>query len=533
MAGHSYSETIRLKTDFNPSDILSGIKKIQEALSQTSSTKGKTMLSGVSVEIDKVERSLRQMESQMEKGFRSDSEVKNFLKTMESAEDAVLSIHKGLKDVANVSIGDGAKDLEKQLALIDKKIQAVTKNFKTEMNTLIKDSALPKTTKEYLETLVNQGKTQKSVYQEAKAQLQEEINLTKKLYTAREDAIKAEAKENAARKAAKRANLFGTGGIEVDQLEPSKKYGAKSGADLGKEVRATNAQGNILPTTKSANFKEVINNAYVKILQDIATAGGTAEDAIQKLFETFKRFGLISEGGAIDSKSTISNSISNRLRSDFGKITEAMSGVTTVKDNKELLGIQNQIESYKELYSSDFFEQLGAKAEQYGVNLSNLAKQQDNAALAARNQTDALRAQVGLLDEEGNNIKDAQGQWDEYRQSLIQVSNQQQQVDNGFKQIISRLQYFFSIGTLINFVRKEISQTFQDVQNLDKSFAQIAMVTKYSVNDMWQNYDQYAAMANRLGQATNDVIQASALYYQQGLPPTCLTRWLEFIRVFI
>jgi hypothetical protein len=43
------------------------------------------------------------------------------------------------------------------------------------------------------------------------------------------------------------------------------------------------------------------------------------------------------------------------------------------------------------------------------------------------------------------------------------------------------------------------------------------MVTSYSVKDMWAQYDQYAAMANKLGQSTKSVVEASALYYQQGL----------------
>jgi hypothetical protein len=52
---------------------------------------------------------------------------------------------------------------------------------------------------------------------------------------------------------------------------------------------------------------------------------------------------------------------------------------------------------------------------------------------------------------------------------------------------------------------------------LDKAFGSIAMVTSYSVKDMWAQYDQYAAMANKLGQSTKSVVEASALYYQQGL----------------
>jgi len=62
-----------------------------------------------------------------------------------------------------------------------------------------------------------------------------------------------------------------------------------------------------------------------------------------------------------------------------------------------------------------------------------------------------------------------------------------------------------------------VSQTFEDVKELDKSFAQIAMVTSYEVSDLWGRYEEYAQLANRLGQSTQSVVEASGLYYQQGL----------------
>jgi hypothetical protein len=52
---------------------------------------------------------------------------------------------------------------------------------------------------------------------------------------------------------------------------------------------------------------------------------------------------------------------------------------------------------------------------------------------------------------------------------------------------------------------------------LDSAFASIAMVTDYDVNDMWSSYGTYADMAQELGQKTKDVVEASALFYQQGL----------------
>jgi len=34
---------------------------------------------------------------------------------------------------------------------------------------------------------------------------------------------------------------------------------------------------------------------------------------------------------------------------------------------------------------------------------------------------------------------------------------------------------------------------------LDKAFGQIAMVTDYSIEDMWNKYSAYAEIANKLG----------------------------------
>lgn len=75
----------------------------------------------------------------------------------------------------------------------------------------------------------------------------------------------------------------------------------------------------------------------------------------------------------------------------------------------------------------------------------------------------------------------------------------------------------FSLTSAIYGLRRVITGALEDIKELDQAFASIAMVTDYSVSDMWKQYDKYAEMANELGQATKDVIKSSALYYQQGL----------------
>lgn len=101
--------------------------------------------------------------------------------------------------------------------------------------------------------------------------------------------------------------------------------------------------------------------------------------------------------------------------------------------------------------------------------------------------------------------------------SARQAAEAAEKTASTFEQMRQRLLMFFSVTSLFNGLRNQIKQTFNDVKTLDKSFASIAMVTKYSVNEMWSQYSKYADMAADLGQKTNSVIQASALFYQQGL----------------
>lgn len=97
------------------------------------------------------------------------------------------------------------------------------------------------------------------------------------------------------------------------------------------------------------------------------------------------------------------------------------------------------------------------------------------------------------------------------------VIKDQQNLDSTFDQIGNRLKYLFSFMNVWYTSVRAIRQTFSDIQKIDKAFGEIAMVTDYSISDMWAQYGDYAEIANDLGQTTESVIKSSALYYQQGL----------------
>lgn len=103
----------------------------------------------------------------------------------------------------------------------------------------------------------------------------------------------------------------------------------------------------------------------------------------------------------------------------------------------------------------------------------------------------------------------------------------QNDVEDTFNRLTYRLKYFFSIFTIYRNISKWVRQTYSDLQNLDKAFGSIAMVTSKTVNDLWGSYSQYADIANRLGQTTESAIKTSALFYQQGLDTTEVLKLTE------
>ena len=81
----------------------------------------------------------------------------------------------------------------------------------------------------------------------------------------------------------------------------------------------------------------------------------------------------------------------------------------------------------------------------------------------------------------------------------------------------SRIQYFFGLSNSINLVKRAIRGAFDTIKELDKAMTETAVVTDFSVSDMWEQLPEYTKRANELGVTTLAAYEAATLYYQQGL----------------
>ena len=103
--------------------------------------------------------------------------------------------------------------------------------------------------------------------------------------------------------------------------------------------------------------------------------------------------------------------------------------------------------------------------------------------------------------------------FDEMKRSAQNLDQTAREVENLHNQVLQ----FFSIGNAVQLFKRAVRSAFDTVKELDATMTETAVVTDFTVGDMWEQLPTYAAEANKLGAAINDLYGSTTLYYQQGL----------------
>ena len=106
-------------------------------------------------------------------------------------------------------------------------------------------------------------------------------------------------------------------------------------------------------------------------------------------------------------------------------------------------------------------------------------------------------------------------------QKLINEQNQsaraQVQLNTELSQVKNRITYFLGLSNAINLFKRAVRGAFNTVKELDKAMTETAVVTNYTIKDMWKQLPEYTKRANQLGVTTKAAYESATLYYQQGL----------------
>ena len=485
-------------TKFDVSDIMKGLSQIQERMSQmTLQTKGKSLFGNVEKDFRQLNSLVNSFQSQLEKGITNPQEMKSFNKNLNDIQQKMIQVKNGLQQVASVSLDENAKKAAKEFKEMWKEVEKMRKTARQDLSDLVGKSSLTNRKDLQLEAQLGQL-TRERLNEEIEGKKQALKDAQEQLKVEKQLAIETE-KRAYINTQVRKKGLINKNAPNLEAFSLTASY---KGTDAS--LREVGPNGDIRFNQDAA--AKVINSEYSKALADIAAKGGKAEEVITKLTEALKQYGVIVN----------SDKIKGQVISDYSAVQNNLVGQTftgakaqNVKDTQRRIDVlQSNITQLNALTA-------GVNKYEQAIAAANNKERNFNAGLEESNRefqllrTDAENMS-GAINTFGNNTRQAAAQ-------LQGAIDKQNDFNSSVERLNYTIKYVFSITNAWRLMRQTITKTYNDVKNLDKAFAQIAMVTNYSVQDMWNQYDNYAKMATELGQTTESVIQASGLYYQQGL----------------
>ena len=295
---------------------------------------------------------------------------------------------------------------------------------------------------------------------------------------------------------------------EVEELKT--KYEA-----LAAENKTAGARkGNLSSSIKSKEKELEAIQQQMKALEQVK--GGKSSAEYSRLNTEFK---------------TLSKTISTQ-KQEFASLD------TNINKNKTTMsGLKVQLDS-----ASSSLEQMEESLKQLQANanvnddLENLRKelaQLKNVNIdEIPSDLDEIKRIIGSLDDEQiKTIKNSLGEMGKAADDLVpslektskelektgqegkELTRVGQEIENLKGQVLD----FFSITNTIQIFKNAVRDAFNTIKELDAVMTETAVVTDFSIGDMWDKLPEYTEQANKLGASIKNLYAANTLYYQQGL----------------
>ena len=243
------------------------------------------------------------------------------------------------------------------------------------------------------------------------------------------------------------------------------------------QLRAEGQNLDILNPQDLAEFDKLIQK-----IDEATTRAHDFEDALQKKNEA---------SSMVDEKTKEVEKLQKAFDNfdSKGKIDKLFSDLEKLGISTD--GIEKSAEGVQQL-----------KEHLLGVNSDGVKKLND--------EFGKTKTQVQASEDAINKIRNSLG-------DLGQATTSLQQMNSEFEQLKSQAQYFFGLTNSFNLLKRAIRGAYETVKKLDAAMTETAVVTDFSVGDMWEQLPQYTTMAKKLGATTEGAYRTAALYYQQGL----------------
>lgn len=208
-------------------------------------------------------------------------------------------------------------------------------------------------------------------------------------------------------------------------------------------------------------------------------------------------------------------SAKSELSSSQGKVTEANNKIAELAQTLERLKKEDTVGQENALTKLfDTLNKNGVDVSQYNRNIEGAQAALENYAATARNNaTNSVNSFNQAIEQENAVIE-------ENTNAVHRDSEVHRQFDDQVRDVSafkSRIQYFFGLTNTVNLFKRAIREAFNTIKDLDKAMTETAVVTNFTVSDMWAQLPEYTKRANELGVTTQAAYESATLFYQQGL----------------
>lgn len=270
---------------------------------------------------------------------------------------------------------------------------------------------------------------------------------------------------------------------------------------------------------KPKDFKEIFKmdeGAFASITNKINTIKESLKDIKidpSQIEKPLKQIGNLTKSDKIVGKDGLLNTFKDGLTiGGVDGIVQARKAFTELESHFARFGSQMSENTFKTWDKSlgEMRTELEGAEKAAGPMLTKLAESnQELNAVGSKGMSAFRGVQQGLNDtrQEAEKVTDA----------LKNMHSEEFDFNKQVQQIDRQVQSYFGLSQMIRKVGDIARDAFNTVKELDKAMTETAVVTNFSVSDMWNMLPTYTEQANKLGATIKDVYEAATLYYQQGL----------------
>ena len=302
--------------------------------------------------------------------------------------------------------------------------------------------------------------------------------------------------------------------------------------NVSQVVKGYNALASVLvqATQKAEATQQALKEAQDQLDSFMASEKNNGSEVAQAEIQRLKKNVSTKKGQNTKAHNAVAKAQANLDNYDLGEFENIN------KANKRLNELNDNLKKAKEnltaLKQQDIgtarFEELKKSLESikdidwssFGVDFSKIQSLEDfngvlksikdssgkgaEEAIEAINR--ALQSALGSAGSMGNEMEQVSDQFD-------RLAAQKRDIDSLRQSLLN----FFGIQNAIQLFKRAVREAYESVTELDKAMTATAVVTDFSVGDMWDQLPEYTKMANELGTKTLGAYETATLFYQQGL----------------